>query len=124
LLRTAAGEGRSRKVLRRVTHDHTDVRGIRSYRPGDSLRAVHWKSSARRRELMVREYDAAPSPELLLVVEPWLPAEPMEQDRANLEAALSLGATVAWTWCRELSARATVVVGTTAVHAVESTLRQ
>lgn len=123
LLRMAGSEGRSRKVLRRVTHDHADVRGIRPYRPGDSLRAVHWRSSARRRELMVREYDSAPSPELVLVVEPWLPAEPTERDRQNLEAALSLAATIAFTWCRDLSAHATVVLGSTATTAVDSTLR-
>jgi len=110
VLRMAGVEGRSRKVLRRMTHDLADVRGVRPYRPGDSLRAVHWRSSARRRELMVREYDAAPSPELILVVEPWLPAAPSERDRANLEAALSLAATVALTWCRSIATRITVVV--------------
>jgi uncharacterized protein (DUF58 family) len=123
LLRMAGSEGRSRKVLRRVTHDHADVRGIRPYRPGDSLRAVHWRSSARRRALMVREYDAAPSPELLLVVEPWLPAEPSAGDRENLESALSLAATIAFTWCRDLSTRVSVVLGSTATTAVDSTLR-
>jgi hypothetical protein len=59
---------------------------------------------------MVREYDAAPTPELVLVVEPWLPATPTEADRANLEAALSLAATVVVTWCRSLGTRVTVAV--------------
>jgi len=110
LLRQAGGEGRSRKVLRRVTSDQADVRGVRPYRPGDSLRTVHWRSSARRGELMVREYDAAPSPDLVLVVEPWLPADPADADRANLEAALSLAATVALAWSVDLGTRVTVVV--------------
>lgn len=110
LLRMAGAEGRSRKVLRRVTNDLADVRGVRPYRPGDSIRAIHWRSSARRRELMVREYDAAPSPELLLVVEPWLPANPTARDRANLEAALSLAATAVLVWCRSIATRLTVMV--------------
>lgn len=124
LLRTAGSEGRSRKVLRRVTHDQADVRGIRRYRPGDSIRTVHWKSSARRRELMVREYDSAPSPELLVVVEPWLPANPTEEDRANLEAALSLAATIAATWCRAIGTRVALAVsGEVEIFSGESSLR-
>jgi uncharacterized protein (DUF58 family) len=93
-----------------VTSDQADVRGLRPYRSGDSLRSVHWRSSARRGELMVREYDAAPSPDLVLVVEPWLPAKPTPGDRANLEAALSLAAAVALGWSRDVGIRVTVAV--------------
>jgi uncharacterized protein (DUF58 family) len=110
LLRQAGGDGRARKVLRRVTTDQADVRGVRPYRPGDPIRGIHWRSSARRGELMVREYDAAPSPELVLVLEPWLPKEPTETERANLEAALSLAVTVAWGWSREFATRVTIAI--------------
>ena len=110
VLRMAGTEGRSRKVLRRVTTDLAELRGVRPYRSGDSIRSIHWRSSARRRELMVREYDAAPSPELLLVVEPWLPANPTPQAHENLEAALSLAATVVLVWCRSIGTRIAVIV--------------
>lgn len=106
--RRAGGEGQSRRILRRVTNDQADVRGIRPYRHGDSIRSIHWRSSAKRGELMVREYDAAPSPELVIVVEPWLPARPTEADFARLEAALSLATTVVRTWCRHMETRFTV----------------
>ena len=109
-VRTAAGDDRNRKVLRRATADQADVRGVRPYRPGDSLRWVHWKSSARRRELMVREYDAAPTPDLVLAVEPWLPPKPTPADRQRVEAALSLAATVARAWCLALEGRVLLVV--------------
>jgi uncharacterized protein (DUF58 family) len=108
LLRQAGGDGRARKVLRRVTTDQADVRGVRPYRPGDPIRGIHWRSSARRGELMVREYDVAPSPELVLVVEPWLPDEPSESDRAGLEAALSLAASAARSWSRTFETRVTI----------------
>ncbi|MFM8274176.1 MAG: DUF58 domain-containing protein, partial [Gemmata sp.] len=74
--RQAGGDGHARKVLRRVTSDRAEVRGVRGYRPGDAIRDVHWRSTARRGEPMVREYDTAPSPELVLVIEPWLPPDP------------------------------------------------
>lgn len=117
LLRQAGFEGRSRKLLRRVTTDLADVRGVRPYRSGDSIRAIHWRTSARRREVMVREYDAAPSPDLLVVVEPWLPAEATDTDRARLEAALSLAATIVNCWSRDFETRVALVVAIPNQHA-------
>ncbi len=108
ILRYAGGDGRVRKVLRRATTDQADVRGVRPYRPGDPIRGIHWRSSARRGELMVREYDSAPSPELVLVVEPWLPLNPGKEHKANLEAALSLAATMVESWTRAYGTRVTV----------------
>jgi uncharacterized protein (DUF58 family) len=103
-------DGSSRQVQRRVTSEHAEVRGVRAYRPGDSLRSVHWRTSARRGDLMVREYDTAPSLELVLVVEPWLPSNPSATDRERLEAALSLAVTVAVTWRRAFDSPVLIAV--------------
>lgn len=35
----------------------TELFGVREYRPGDPLRRIHWRSSARHAELIVREYE-------------------------------------------------------------------
>jgi uncharacterized protein (DUF58 family) len=35
----------------------TELFGVREYRPGDSLRRIHWRASARHGELVVREYE-------------------------------------------------------------------
>jgi uncharacterized protein (DUF58 family) len=104
------GDGRARKLLRRVTSDQAEVRGVRPFRPGDPIRSVHWRSSARRRELMVREYDVAPALDLIMVVEPWVPLIPTPQHYEKVEAALSLAVTIASTWSR--------VYGTTVIVAV------
>jgi uncharacterized protein (DUF58 family) len=108
VLRRVGAAGWARRVLRRITTDQAEIRGVRSFRAGDAMRDVHWRTTARRGELVVREYDAAPSPELVLVVEPWLPAAAAHADRVRLEAALSLAATVAVTWLRVFGTPVTV----------------
>jgi uncharacterized protein (DUF58 family) len=108
--RHAGHDGWARRVLRRATTDQAEVRGLRPYRAGDALRDVHWRTTARRGEPMVREYDVAPSPELLLVVEAWLPGAPTATDRARVEAALSLAVTIALTWRRAFDSPVTVAV--------------
>ena len=35
----------------------TEIFGVREYRPGDTLRRIHWRSTARRGELVVREFE-------------------------------------------------------------------
>lgn len=104
------GDEHARKALRRVTTDRAEVRGVRGYRAGDAIRDIHWRTTARRGEPMVREYDAAPSPELVLVVEPWLPANPARADRDRFEAALSLAVTIAVTWRTAFDSPITVAV--------------
>jgi uncharacterized protein (DUF58 family) len=113
LVRQAGGEDRERKVQRRLTSDQADVRGVRPYRPGDSIRTIHWRSSARRGELMVREYDAAPAPALVVVVDPYLPPAPPPAHRDALEAALSLAATLVRACCGSAEVGVTVVVAGT-----------
>ena len=50
------GKVLSRKSLGITPH----VSGIREYAPGDALRRIHWKTSARRQKLMVKEFDQDP----------------------------------------------------------------
>jgi uncharacterized protein (DUF58 family) len=80
-----------------------EFHGLRSYHSGDSPRLIHWRTSARRGELMVREFEDEPGDNLLMVVDPTLPAEsdycgvPL---REQFEEAISLAATICWEWCR------------------------
>jgi uncharacterized protein (DUF58 family) len=110
VLRYAGGDGWAMRAQRRASPDAAEVRGVREYRTGDALRDIHWRTTARRGEPMVREYDRSPSPDLVLVVEPWLPTNPTDADRANLEAALSLAATIAVTWRRAFDVPVTIAV--------------
>jgi uncharacterized protein (DUF58 family) len=98
LIRGGAGDAYSRKPSRRQAPGQGDVRGLRPYRPGDSPRDVHWKSTARRAQLVVREYDRTEPLDLLLVLDPWLPPDPTLQQQAELEWMLSLATTMGQAW--------------------------
>lgn len=81
---------------RRPVHRHagaqTEFHGLREFRSGDSPRWIHWRTSARVGDLMVREYEEPPVDHLVIVLDPWLPepADVLEQRlretrRANRE---------------------------------------
>lgn len=61
------GEGGRRALLRRP--GGLEPHGVREYAEGEPLRAVHWPTSARRGELMVRELDDAPRESVAVVLD-------------------------------------------------------
>lgn len=125
--------GRSRHSSRRHPLAQTEFHGLRPFRPEDSPRGIHWRTSARRGELMVREFEEPPTDNLILIVEAWLPCPSPRSDVAigqpvsatahpgtgtrvrrpppqeTLEDALSLAATICWEWCRHKDDR--IVLG-------------
>ena len=50
-----------------------EYHGLRDYRPGDSPRWIHWRTSARRGELMVKEFEQENEQDLAILIDPWLP---------------------------------------------------
>jgi uncharacterized protein (DUF58 family) len=64
--RAQAQDGR-RLVLRRPTG--YELHGVREYVEGESLRNVHWRSTARRGRLMVKELEDAPSDEVAVLLD-------------------------------------------------------
>ncbi|HEY0831114.1 MAG TPA: DUF58 domain-containing protein [Candidatus Dormibacteraeota bacterium] len=61
--------------------------GIREYRPGDSLRRIHWRSSARHGELVVREYEPPGVRTLRIVVDPGPPSDDVADQIARIAAS-------------------------------------
>jgi uncharacterized protein (DUF58 family) len=86
------GDGRNRRLLRAGAAHTADLSGLRPFRTGDSPRWIHWRTSARRNELIVREFADAAVRHLLAVVDP---------APDGLEAAVSLAATLCWDWCQQ-----------------------
>jgi uncharacterized protein (DUF58 family) len=56
-----------RLLLRRLSG--FDLHSVREYEHGDSLRKVHWRSTARRAQLMVKELEDAPRDEVAVVLD-------------------------------------------------------
>jgi hypothetical protein len=59
-----------------------DFYGIRSYRPGDSARWIHWRTTARVGTPMVREFEEPPQDHITVVLDALLP-----DTEATLQAA-------------------------------------
>jgi uncharacterized protein (DUF58 family) len=111
-----------RRATRRWTESQAEFHGLRAFRAGDSPRWIHWRTTARRGELMVREFEDAPGEHFILVLDPYSPPEERVEQRAtesenaarsrndpssplprlsvwpSLEAAISFAATVCWEW--------------------------
>lgn len=71
------------EAMRRRTHYvTTNVSGVRDYAPGDSFNRIHWRSTARTGQLMVKEFELDPTADVWLfldmhgamhVAAPWMP---------------------------------------------------
>jgi uncharacterized protein (DUF58 family) len=70
-----------------------DYYGLRPWQSGDSLRWIHWRTTAKLARPIVRQYERRRSRDVALVLDPWLSARPTERDEGLLELAISLTAT-------------------------------
>ena len=68
------------------------LRNLRPYRPGDDPRLLHWKTSAKVGDLMVKELGDEDRPRVRLVVEDPAPDTPPDVVEANLSYAASVAA--------------------------------
>lgn len=82
------------------------VGGVRHYAPGDPLRHVHWRTSARHDALMVREFDREPSGDLWLVVDMDAGVQAGRDAEATQEYAVILAASLAGQFLRQGERRA------------------
>lgn len=74
---------------------------LREYRAGDNTRAIHWRSSARRNMLIVREYQQNREHHLLVLVDLWAGPGPRDVSQRRTEQVLSFATTLACEHRRE-----------------------
>jgi uncharacterized protein (DUF58 family) len=73
--------------------DEQEIYGVRGWREGEGLRRVHWKLSARRGRLLVREFRSEPKPPVHVVLALGIP-EDSRDARHGFEQAVSLAGTI------------------------------
>ena len=56
-------------VRRRTHHVTTNVSGVRDYAPGDSFSRIHWPSTARKDNLIVKEFELDPTADLWIFLD-------------------------------------------------------
>ncbi|MFL5800663.1 MAG: DUF58 domain-containing protein [Roseiflexaceae bacterium] len=56
-------------VRSRAFHVTPNVSTIREYQPGDSFNRIHWRSTARQNQLMVKEFELDPTAEVYIVLD-------------------------------------------------------
>ena len=54
-------------VRQRTHYITTNVSGVRDYAPGDSFNRIHWRSTARRGRLIVKEFELDPTADIWIV---------------------------------------------------------
>ncbi len=85
------GEGR----IRRRTHNVTpNVSGLRAYAPGDSYNRIHWPSTARMGQPMVKQFELDPASDIWIVVDLQRSVHVGEGEESTEEMAVSVAASV------------------------------
>ncbi len=112
LRRLTDGQEASRHAQGQTGSYQDEFHRIREYRQGDELRSIHWKTSARRNELMVREYRQNRDRRLLILLDLWEPADIASLSESQqtgwqtkTEHAVSLAATLGWSYLKECGSR-------------------
>jgi uncharacterized protein (DUF58 family) len=97
-----------RRSLVPLPADGTDIYGLHPFRTGDSPRLIHWKTTARVGEPMVREFDRNSAPDLLATIDSqWVMAD---RTGKRFEAALEFLSTLVWSWSTKTEATLTIAL--------------
>ncbi len=79
-------------TTREISNDDVAFHALRSYEPGDDLRRVHWRSTARTNQLMIRQFEETRRAQLVIVVS----TNPADYaDDEELELGISIAASLA-----------------------------
>lgn len=72
----------------------SDFFGVRPYRPGDEIRYVHWKMTASKQELMVREFEASTTDRIILILDSCAQSVGFDETENNFETLISTAASI------------------------------
>jgi uncharacterized protein (DUF58 family) len=105
--------GAGRVLLRRPTG--FELHSVRDYQSGESLRRVHWPSTARRQQLMVKELEDTPRDEVLVVLDAQEGFAAGKRQDSSFDAQVRAAGSILWTHARRArNARLLVTSGAAA----------
>jgi uncharacterized protein (DUF58 family) len=91
--------------------------GLRDWRPGDSQRWIHWRTSAKQGKLAVRQFEQQRHRDVALIVDLWQPRDTTDEQLQNVELAVSFAATAVADLCRRGGIQLSLAIaGTTCDH--------
>src|SRR5207248_4180897 len=81
----------------------TTLHNLRLYQPGDDSRTIHWKTTARKSLLIVRDTDAEDQRQVTIVLHTDISDRPAGSDlQASFEKAVSLAASLAVLFTKQM----------------------
>jgi uncharacterized protein (DUF58 family) len=86
------GEGRFRKRTHYVT---PNASGVRPYEPGDSFNRIHWPTTARTNQIMVKLFELDPASDIWIILDLNKDAHFGEGDDGTEEASVKVAASIA-----------------------------
>jgi uncharacterized protein (DUF58 family) len=90
--------GGGRMLLRRPAG--FELHSVREYQDGESLRRVHWPSTARRQQLMVKELEDAPRDEVVVVIDAQEGFGAGERLDTSFDTQVRAAGSILWTHAR------------------------
>jgi uncharacterized protein (DUF58 family) len=90
--------GSGRVLLRRPAG--FEIHSVREYQSGESLRRVHWPSTAHRRQLMVKELEDSPRDEVVVVLDAQAGFEAGERPDSSFDTQVRAAGSILWTHAR------------------------
>lgn len=85
------GRGRGSQ---RSLHTSTNAVTVRSYHPGDALTRIHWNSTARHGQLMVKEFDLDPTIDVVVLLDLDRAAQAGEGEESTEEYGVTVAASL------------------------------
>lgn len=93
--------GMGRSALHRLASSGEEFYAVRPWEDGDDLRKIHWRSSARAGELMIRQDEIRPFPHATILVDSRPEAHAVAAPSSSLEYSISAAASVIWELSRQ-----------------------
>lgn len=90
--------GGGRMLLRRPAG--FELHSVRAYQDGESLRRVHWPSTARRRQLMVKELEDAPRDEVAVLLDAQSGFAAGARPESSFDVQVRASGSILWTHAR------------------------